>query len=574
MCYIYDMLMDDSIWSFIPPRKEAKILARELGIPLVLACILTNRNILSPAEADGFLFGTIDDLPDPFLMKDMNRAVVRIQEAIRRKERILIFGDYDADGVLSVVMLLRALRALGAQVDYFIPERLKDGYGIKEEHIRIIEEKKIGLVISVDCGIKAVDFSRRARRQGVDVIITDHHRPGESLPEVVAILNPVLGDSGYPSKNLAGVGVVYKLLQALLESEGRKAGLSSYAKLVAIGTIADVADLRGENRILVKHGLKGLETISNRGLRSLVEICGLDRKKIGEGDVGFRIGPRLNAAGRMGRADTAVRLFFAETGEESHQLAKTLDDLNAKRQREEERIYQEAVRWIHKDGFVGRYKALLLGCEGWHRGTIGIVASKLKDAFCRPVILFAYEDGKAFGSGRSTSEFSLIDCLDECREFFLDYGGHPLAVGCVLVRDRLAPLKERINGIAQSRLSEEDVRRKIRVDVKVDFGDINGPFLEHFFRLPPFGVGNPKPIFLTEEAEVLSHPQLLQEKHLKFLVGQKGKSFEALGWDKGSWITGLKKGDRINLVYSLNFSEFLGQEKISLSIEGIKDWDD
>jgi len=574
LCYIYQVSMDDSIWSLAPTRKEAEILARELGIPLPLARILTNRNILSPDEADKFLFGTLEDLHDPFLLRDMNKAIARIQEAIQRKEKILIFGDYDADGVLSVVMLLRALGALGAEVDYFIPERLKEGYGIKEEHIRIILERKIGLVISVDCGVKAVPFARRAKKEGVDVIITDHHRPGETLPEVVAIINPVLWDSDYPYRNLAGVGVVYKLLQALLKSEGREAGLSHYAKLVAIGTIADVADLRGENRLLVKHGLKGLETISNRGLRSLVEICGLDKKKISEGDVGFRIGPRLNAAGRMGSADTAVRLFFAETEEESRRLAKRLDDLNAKRQREEERIYQEATNWIKNSGLAGRYKALLLGCEGWHRGAIGIVASKLKDTFCRPVLLFTYEEGKAFGSGRSISEFSLIDCLDECREFFLDYGGHTLAVGCVLVRDRLAPLKERINRLAEARLSEQDVRRKVRVDVKIDFADINIPFLEHFFRLSPFGVGNPKPVFLTEGAEVLSHPQLLQEKHLKFSVGQNGRSFEALGWEKGPWIAGIKKGDRISLVYSLQFSQFLGQEKVSLSIADIKGWDD
>ncbi|MDH7512664.1 MAG: single-stranded-DNA-specific exonuclease RecJ [Clostridiales bacterium] len=566
--------MDDSIWSLAPPRKEAEILAREVGIPLPLARILTNRNILSAGEADRFLFGTLEDLHDPFLLRDMNKAVVRIKEAIRRKEKILVFGDYDADGVLSVVMLLRALRGLGAEVDYFIPERLKEGYGIKEEHIRIILERKAGLVISVDCGVKALSFVNRAKKEGVDVIITDHHRPGEVLPEAVAIINPVLEDSGYPYKNLAGVGVVYKLLQALFQSEGRESWLSHYAKLVAIGTIADVADLRGENRILVKHGLKGLETISNRGLRGLVRICGLGEKKISEGDIGFRIGPRLNAAGRMESADTAVQLFFAETEEESNRLAKRLDDLNAERQREEEKIYKEAMNWIESAGLAKRYKALLLGCEGWHRGTIGIVASKLKDAFCRPVLLFTYDDGKAFGSGRSITEFSFIDCLDECRELFVDYGGHKMAVGCVLVRDKLAPLKARINELAEKRLSEEDVKRKVRVDVKIDFTDINIPFLDHFFRLSPFGVGNPKPVFLTEDAEVLSHPHPLQEKHIKFSVRQDGRSFEALGWEKGSWITSIKKGDRISLVYSLQFSQLLGQENVSLSIEDIKGRDD
>jgi single-stranded-DNA-specific exonuclease len=532
---------------------------------------LTNRNILSPEEAETFLFGTLDNLHDPYLLADMDKAVERILRAIRQKEKILIFGDYDVDGVLSVVILLKALRALGAEVDYFIPERLKEGYGIKEKHLKIVGEREARLIISVDCGIKAVAFAAKAKEEGVDVIVTDHHRPGEILPEVAALINPVLKDSTYPYKNLAGVGVVFKLLQALLGREGKVSSLPHYAKLVAIGTIADVAELRGENRVLVKQGLRGLENASNMGLRSLLENCGLQKKRITEGDIGFRIAPRINAAGRMGAADLAVRLFFSETEEESAQLVLWLDELNAKRQNEEERIYNEALNRVKKSSLDRRYKLLVLGCESWHRGVIGIVASKLKDFFYRPVLLFHYEDdGKAHGSGRSISEFSLIDCLDECREFFLDYGGHTMAVGCVLLRDRLALFKQRINGVVHEKLRDEDLKRKISIDAQMDLSDIDISFMENFFRLAPFGVGNPKPIFLTKDVEVLSPPHLIQDKHLKFLARQAGKTFEALGWEKGEWLPEIQKGDHVQLVYSLQSSTFLGEEKFSLSLEDMK----
>jgi len=562
--------MDNSRWSIAPLRSEARTLARELGIPLPIAQILTNRNILSPEETEMFLFGTLDNLHDPYLLLDMDKAVERILRAIRQKEKILIFGDYDVDGVLSVVILLKALRSLGGEVDYFIPERLKEGYGIKEEHLKIVRERKARLVISVDCGIKAVAFSSKAREEGVDVIITDHHLPGEILPEVAALINPVLKDSTYPYKALAGVGVVFKLLQALLGREGKVSSLPHYAKLVAIGTIADVAELRGENRLLVKQGLKGLENASNKGLRSLLENCGLQKKRITEGDIGFRVAPRINAAGRMGAADLAVRLFFSEDEGESAQLALRLDKLNAKRQNEEERIYQEALNRVKKGSLDQRYKLLVLGCEGWHRGIIGIVASKLKDFFYRPVLLFTYEDGKAHGSGRSISELSLIDCLDECREFFLDYGGHTLAVGCVLMRDQLDLFKQKVNVVVHKKLRDHDLKRRIRIDALMDFPDMNVSFIESFFRLAPFGVGNPKPVFLTRGVEIVSPPQLIQDKHLKFLVRQGGKTFEALAWEKAEWLPGISKGDRVHLVYSFQSSMFLGKEKFSLSLEDMK----
>lgn len=562
--------MESSIWLVTPPSPEAETLAAELGLPLPIARILANRKILTTESARAFLYGSLDGLHDPYLMKGMAEAVARIETAVARREKILIFGDYDVDGVLSVVMLFKALSSIGAEVEYFIPERLRDGYGIKAHHVDIPVERGTGLVISVDCGVKAVEFTAQAKAKGVDVIITDHHRPGEALPEAVAVLDPVLPDSGYPDRGLAGVGVTFKLIQALLERSDKAAGLPHYMKLVCIGTVADVAELKGENRLFVKSGLKGLGSVNNTGLKSLIQACGLGNRKISEGDLGFRIGPRINAAGRMGMTDLAVRLFFCDSLEESLSLVSELEELNSKRQRMEERIFESARDRVEERGLDRKYKCLVLGSEDWHRGVIGIVASKLKDRYHRPVLLFAYEDGKACGSGRSISEVPLIDLLDECKHLFLSYGGHRLAVGCTLALDRMGAFKEALNALAGSRIKDEDLTRKIRIDVPITFSAIDRQFLDHFSLLVPFGVGNPKPLFLSEGVEVVGEPQVLQRKHLKFLGRQNGKVFDVVGWDKADWAHVLHRGSRVDMAYSLLLSEYLGEERVSLSIEDLR----
>ena len=569
MCYI-EKTMNSSVWVLQPARPEAATLAAELGIPAAIAQIMVNRKILTAEAARTFLYGNLDGLHDPYLMKDMAKAVDRIQQAISRGEKILIFGDYDVDGVLSVVMLFKALASLGASVEYFIPERLTDGYGIKEHHVEIPIQRGTGLVISVDCGIKAVEFTAQAKTKGVDVIITDHHRPGETLPAAAAILNPVLEDSGYPDRDLAGVGVTFKLIQALLEKSGKAAGLPHYMKLVCIGTVADVAALKGENRLFVKYGLKGLGSVTNTGLKSLIEACGLGKRKISEGDLGFRIGPRINAAGRMGMTDLAVRLFFCDSIEESLDLVQQLEELNSKRQKTEEKIFLAAKEKIEEESLDQKYKCLILGSEEWHRGVIGIVASKLKDAFHRPVLLFAYENGKACGSGRSISDVPLIDLLDECKHLFLSYGGHRLAVGCTLPVERMGDFKQALNALAEARIGDEALKRKIRIDAPIAFSDIDSGFLGHFSLLLPFGVGNPKPLFLTEGVEILSAPQVLQRKHLKFLARQNGRVFEVMGWDKADWSHVLRRGGRVDLAYSILLSEYLGEPRVSLSAEDLR----
>ncbi len=562
--------MSETIWILNPISEKAKSLSEIVDIPVEGAQILVNRGVDEAEQAHRFLHGTMADLHDPFLMDGMRDAVRRIQKAISCQEKILIFGDYDVDGILSVVTLSKALSTLGGKVDFFIPDRLKEGYGLKEKYIDLAEQKNARVVISVDCGVKAVAFVQRAREKGIDVIITDHHQPGSSLPKALAILNPALPSSMYPFKNLAGIGVVFKLIQALLDNNSISSQLPHYLKLVSIGTVADIVELKDENRIFVKFGLKGLEDVKNIGLRKLMDSCGIKGRRVSVGDVGFRIGPRINAAGRMGMTNLAVRLFFTNSSQDVEDMTQQLDRLNSRRQRIEEKVFNQAKSLVDRRMLNKRYKLLVLGCEEWHRGVIGIVASKIKDAFYRPAILFSYKNGKAFGSGRSIRDFSLIDCLDGNKDFFDNYGGHTMAVGCELAQQNMTDFKRHINAYVQSRITEEHLKRKIHIDARLGFKDINMGLLEILSLLSPFGLGNPKPLFLTENVEIVAPPKKIQGKHSKLLVQKDGKIFDSIAWRKSTWADELWAGDRVDLVYSLMTSEYLGEERLTLSLEDIK----
>jgi single-stranded-DNA-specific exonuclease len=562
--------MTETIWNVAPSAEEAPGLAAAFGLPPVIGQILCNRRIADVESARIFLQGKFEDIPDPFLMTGMGASVDRIRRAIEAGERILIFGDYDVDGILSTVMLHKAISSLGGVVEYFIPERLTDGYGIKDAHIGVVTERGAGLVISVDCGIKSVGFVRAAKAAGVDVIITDHHLPGAELPEALALLDPMLPGANYPERGLAGVGVAFKLIQALFQNTERTAVLRHYLKLVAIGTIADIAELRGENRILVRQGLAELDNVANLGLQSLIGVCGLRGRRISVADVGFRLGPRINAAGRMGRTDLALRLFFSNDAAEAAGLAKDLDDLNGRRQTAEESIFTQASERIRTRGWDRDYKILVLGDEGWNRGIVGIVASRLKETFHRPIVLFAYENGMAYGSGRSISEFSLIDCLEEARPLFLSYGGHRLAVGCTLLRESLPAFRAAMNRAAEAGLPETSLRRKLAVDARLDFAEINAALWNGLALLEPHGVGNPKPVFLTVQAEVAAPPRKLKDRHAKFLLRADGRTFEAIGWDHGDWADAFGAGARVDCVYTFQTSNYLGQDRIYLGLEDLR----
>ncbi len=562
--------MNDAQWIFHDSDDRTRALAEALAIPVKIAQILVNRDISDEGQAHSFLFGTLADLHDPFLMRGMQPAVERLLRAASRGERVLIFGDYDVDGVLSVVILSRALEDLGARVDYYIPDRLEEGYGLKLHLIRIAEERRADVVVSVDCGIKALPFVRAASDRGIDVIITDHHQPGDQIPPALAVLNPALEQSGYPDRSLAGIGVVFKLIQALYKGHTKESQIPHYLKLVSIGTVADIVSLKRENRLLVKYGLQALDQVANLGLASLLEVCRLNGKSVRVSDVAFRIGPRINAAGRMGKADLAVRLFFSDSVEECQWLAGELDALNTSRQEIEKRIYLQAGDRIQAGSLHHKYKLLVLGCDSWHRGVIGIVASKLKDEFHRPILLFSYQDGRAHGSGRSIREFSLIDCLTHAQSHFSSFGGHPMAVGCEIPVSELPDLKKQLNAYAEERISASDLKPKVRIDARLNFDEIDSEFMDYHGRLSPFGVGNPRPVFVTEDVEVVANPRRLKERHIKLLLRNRGRYFDAVGWGKAEWMEALSKGSRIHTVYSLQVSQYLGGERLSLILEDIR----
>lgn len=561
--------LPESTWLLSPLKEEAKSISSELGIPLKIAQIMVNRSISSPEEAYKFLFGSLTDLGNPGLMEGMREAVHRIKEAVSRNEKILIFGDYDVDGILSVVILTQTLKSLGAEVEHFIPHRLNQGYGIKEKYIDIVQMKGASLVISVDCGIKAFSFVQKAKQYGIDVIITDHHFPGPHLPPALVILNPVIKGSGYPDKNLAGIGVVFKLIQALLGKENSSV-LTYYLKFVSIGTIADVVELQGENRLLVKYGLKEMERNENKGLLSLMSICGLEGRNISVGDVGFRMGPRINAAGRMGVTEKAVQLFLTPFSEEAEELALSLNKLNSQRQKVERKIYQQVRKLIEEKGLNKRYKFLILGCEEWHRGVIGIVASRLKELYHRPVLLFSYQNGKALGSGRSIQEVPLIEYLEQHHSYFLSYGGHRLVGGCELSYQNMRPFKQALNAYVQTKITPHQLVPKIYVDANLEFKEIGNSLIENLALLSPFGMGNPTPVFLSRDVGVIEKPGKMKGGHCKFLVKQGGRILEAIGWNKEKWADLLSPGERIDLVYSLQVSEFLGEERINLAVKDIR----
>jgi len=464
-------------------------------------------------------------------------------------------------------MLVKGLRSLGGQVDYFIPDRMKDGYGLKIHHLPHILEMKANLLISVDCGIKATDFVEEGKKNGLEVIITDHHHPGDELPGAVAVLNPVVESSGYPDKNLAGVGVAFKLIQALFLERGTSQDLTPFLKLASIGTVADVASLQGENRILVREGLNRLKEVKTPGLKSLLDISGITTRTVNEVDLGFRLGPRINAAGRLGETELALQLFFSDSEEECAELVKKLNQLNNTRQRIEEKILKEAVEKIKSKKLDERYRLLVLGSENWHRGVIGIVASKIKELFYRPVILFAYENGRAYGSGRSLPDLSLIDLINECSSLLVNFGGHEQAIGCTLNQSELLPFKEKINRLAAEMITDDLLQKKLLIDGRLNFSAITPSFLEFYSRLLPFGVGNRRPVFVAEAVDVLGEPVILKNRHLKFWARQGGRVLEVMAWDKAGLRTELKRGEMLDLVYSLQVSDYRGKSQVHLNVE-------
>lgn len=538
-------------------------LAGELGLAPIVARLLAIRGHHDPELAARFLRPSLDHLLDPFRLTDLAAAVDRLLAAVARRERIVIHGDYDVDGVTSTAILRRALELLGGDVTHFIPERLRDGYGLQPATIERLHADGARVVVSVDCGIRAAEAARRAGELGVDLIITDHHEPDAELPRALAVVNPKRHDCPYPDKHLAGVGVALKLVQALCRKAGREAWLPAFVKIAAIGTLADVVPLVGENRVIAKLGLELLSKGPHKvGLRALLDVAGLHGKSIDAYHIAFMVAPRVNAAGRMATADLATRLLLASDdglAAEAQALAQQLDAENTRRREEEQDIVTAARRMVDTDPDVGAHPLLVVAGEGWHRGVIGIVASKLVEAYYRPAIVLSIDGGEAHGSCRSIPGFDMLAALESCAPLLQRFGGHKQAAGLQLAAGDVAAFRRAVNAHALDRLGPDDLRPHLHLDGALAFDAITPAVVEQLTAMAPFGMGNPKPLFSAGPIDVVDGPRRLKERHLKMSLRQRGRTFRALAWnavDKEPVIAGA--GGALEIAYSLEQNEFNG----------------
>ncbi|HLY59475.1 MAG TPA: single-stranded-DNA-specific exonuclease RecJ [Terriglobia bacterium] len=545
-------------------------LAGELGLPPLLARLLVLRGIETPTAAEQFLNPRLDQLHAPSLMAGMDSAVLRLRRAIERQEKILVYGDYDVDGTMAVVVLLTALRSLGAKVDAHIPHRLTDGYGMRKAVIEQAGAQSYSVVLSVDTGIREHEVIARAGELGIDCIVTDHHLPDEHLPPACAILNPRRPDCAYPEKNLAGVGVAFKLAQALLVRNGSGASekmLQSYLKVVAIGTIADVVPLTGENRVIAYFGLQGLQKPVHPGLDALLTVSGLAGKTITAGDIGFRIGPRLNAAGRMENARDVIDLLTTSDPVQARQFAERLEMLNRERQRVETEILREITIYMDQHPDKANCYSLVLSGQGWHRGVIGIVAQRVVERYHRPTLVIGVEEGIGQGSARSIPHFHLLNALSRSSDLFDRFGGHAQAAGFTLPAGRIGDLEARLETYCRSVLKPEDLEPVLRIDAEIKLDEVESGLFAKLCKLEPFGFGNPAPTFVARNVKLMEPPRVLKDKHLKFRVTQGGRSFDALGWGWAGRYSDFKAGQQVDLAFALDENVYMGRSTLQLILK-------
>ncbi|WHY84845.1 single-stranded-DNA-specific exonuclease RecJ [Neobacillus novalis] len=543
-----------------------KLLADELKITPLVASLLVNRGLDSLESARYFLFGK-DEFHDPYLLKGMDIAVNRIREAIDKQESILIFGDYDADGVSSTSVLMITLRDLGANVQFYIPNRFTEGYGPNESAFRQAAENGIKLIITVDTGISALHEAAVAKDIGIDLIITDHHEPGPVLPEALAIIHPKLPDSHYPFRELAGVGVAFKLAHALYGEVPEH-----LLEIAVIGTIADLVSLKGENRLIAKKGLEKLKATKNIGLKAILKLAGVDPLSINEETIGFTLAPRINAVGRLEDADLAVQLILTRDPEEAQHLAEEMDALNKTRQAIVNAITAEAIEEVETNYSTPSNKVLVIGREGWNAGVIGIVASRLVDKYYRPTIVLNFDPDKgvAKGSARSIAGFDLFKNLSTCREILPHFGGHPMAAGMTLKLEDVAELRTRLNSLAEEQLTEADFVPVTYLDEEIRLEDISLSTVEEMSLLSPFGMDNPKPKVLINNAAIASMRKIGSEQnHLKVLVNEADANLDGVGFGLGSLVDQISPASKISFIGELSINEWNNIRKPQIFIRDI-----
>jgi single-stranded-DNA-specific exonuclease len=538
----------------IPQSDSAGVgrLARDLNLAPAAARVLWARGYCDPEQARRFLAPTLADLHDPWLLKDMTAAVERLLRAIEQKERILLYGDYDADGTSAVVILMKGLALAGGQASFHVPHRLRDGYGMRSEVVEEAAASGVKLIVSVDTGIRANAVVRHASALGIDVIVTDHHLPESELPPAVAVLNPNRPDCLYPEKNLCGAGVALKLIDALMSRLGwpvsrRERLLDSLLKLVAIATVADVVPLTGENRVIVKRGLEGLREVTNPGLRALLDVSGFTAgDSPSAGQVAFRVAPRINAAGRMASANDVIEMFLTGDAARARELAGKLHDLNTDRQQTEAEITRIIFEQCISLPVTDSDAALVFAGEGWHRGVVGIVASRVVERFHRPAFVLGIGEGLAQGSGRSIPAFHLLEALESMPDLFSKFGGHRQAAGVTLDAAMVEVFRERMRAYAAERLTPADFERELAIDSEIGLEEITDATVADILQLAPFGFGNPSPMFAVRGIEVAAPPEIRKEKHVFFRVRVNGQMLRVKAWDFARRIDELQPGARFD----------------------------
>lgn len=545
-------------------------ICNELDISPLVAKLLINRGLTDISECERFLNSKIEYLHDPFGLSDLSKAIDRIIEAINKKHNIWIYGDYDVDGVTSTSILILFFESLGVNVKYYIPNRFTEGYGLNNNAIDYIINKGCDLLITVDCGISSIDAINYCNQRNLDVIITDHHNCQSELPNAYAIINPLKPKDKYPFKKLAGVGVSFKLIQGLAKKLNTKIDYNQILPIVAIGTVADVVPLVDENRILVKQGLNLINSSENNGIKALLEITGLRNSKISSGHIGFVIGPRINAAGRLDSALKGVELFICKSLVEAIRLAKELDDENRKRQEIEARILKEAEEIIESNIDLNKQKVLVLSSYNWHHGVIGIVSSRITEKYYRPSVLIAIEDEIGKGSARSIPNFDIFNSMLKVKNLFEKFGGHKQAAGLSILKENIEEFKLEINKIADTILSEEDLKKEIEVEFILDNKDISFTNIEQLKMLEPFGIGNPTPIFIIRDAVITEIKKIGKDReHLKFKVKIDKDYFDCISFNKGYLFDSLNESDIVDLIVSLEINEYRGNKKIQLRVNEI-----
>ncbi len=541
-------------------------IARKYSISKLIARILVKRNIIEDEKINVFLNPTRKDFYNPFLMPDMEKAVDRIIKAIENNEKIMIFGDYDVDGITSITVLKKFLLDRNANVSQYIPNRLFEGYGLNKDAIAKIVEDKFDLMITVDCGISGVEEVEYANSLGIETIVTDHHEPGEILPNAIAVVDAKRKDNFYPFNQLAGVGVVFKLIQAIsqrLNLEEKE--YLKYLDLVCVGTISDIVPLVDENRVIAKLGLKLVEVTKNIGLKTLLEVSGY--KQIDSTTISFGIAPRINACGRMGHEQEALKLFLTEDANEAKEIALRLNEYNKERQEIEKRIFEEAVQDIENTD--KEKDVIVLGKENWHHGVIGIVSSKITDLYFKPSILICFEEKVGKGSGRSVPGFDLYEALSNCNNHISRFGGHSMAVGITVEKDEFEDFKKDFEEYAQNS-NIRDIIPIIEIDETVNLKDINIRDIAELKLLEPFGEANKTPLFLCKNLKIHSIRALSEGKHLKLSLRDDNFWLDAIGFNQGHLTEEYRIGDKVDVVGSLEINRFNGRENVQINLKDLR----